>query len=262
MNFYEIIMLLFGIFSALIGCFLYLKNYKNKLKQQTSEFISIATHQLRTPLTAIKWSIKMILDGDVGKLNQEQQELLSKGYQSNERVIKLINDLLDVSRIEEKKFDYQFDKYDFKNIIDTAIERLQNLIIKKHLKIKFNKPIKSPKIYVDKEKILLVLQNLLANAMNYSTENGIIKIDIKIKNKFLLIYIKDNGVGIPKNEQFKLFSKFFRASNIMKFKTQGSGLGLFITKNIIEKHGGRISIKSQEGKGTEVCFSLPILSSP
>ncbi len=227
----------------------------DKLK---SEFISIAAHQLRTPLSAIKWVIKMVLDGDAGKLNEEQEKLLFKGYQSNERVIELINDMLNVSRIEEGRFGYSFSTSSFDEVLDIVVGSLENKIKENHQKLIIKKPKKLPKIYMDKEKMILVLQNLLENAVKYTPEYGTIEVGVEVGKELMKVKIKDNGVGIPKKDQDKLFSKFFRADNVIRMQTEGSGLGLFIVKNIIEKHGGSIICHSEEGKGTEFIFTLPI----
>jgi signal transduction histidine kinase len=228
------------------------------IDKMKSEFISIAAHQLRTPLSAIKWVIKMILDGDAGKLNDEQKNLLSQGYASNERIIALVNDMLNVSRIEEGRFGYSFTPDKLDEALDIVVKSLANQIANKKIKLDLFLPPKLPMVYMDKQKMVLVLQNILENAVKYTPEHG--KIDIKVKNTNdnLEIAIKDNGVGIPQNDQAKLFSKFFRASNVMRMQAEGSGLGLFIVKNIIEKHGGTIICKSEEGHGTEFVFTLPL----
>ena len=228
------------------------------IDKMKSEFISIAAHQLRTPLSAIKWVIKMILEGDAGKLNTEQQELLNKGYLSNERVIRLVNDLLNVSRIEEGRLTFNFGKADFKEVLDMAVSNVNSLIIKNHQELTVKIPPKLPKIYLDKERIIMVLQNLLDNAIKYTPEYGKIKVIIEVDKQYLHVKINDQGVGIPAEDQPKLFSKFFRAVNVVKLETEGSGLGLFMIKSIIEKHKGNVSLKSEEGKGTEVSFTLPI----
>jgi PAS domain S-box-containing protein len=243
-----------------IGCVkvFYDLTREKEIDKIKSEFISIAAHQLRTPLSAIKWVVKMILDEDVGKLNEEQRDLLEKGYKSNERIIQLVNDLLNVSRIEEGRFNFNYMEHDFQNIINATVENEESFLAKKHIKFQINKPGNLPMVYVDKEKISLVLQNLLENAIKYSPSHG--KIDIKIKKRedHLLVSIADNGVGIPKEDVPHLFTKFFRAKNAVRMQTEGSGLGLFIVKNIIEKHNGKIMVKSKEGSGTEISFTIPI----
>ena len=229
------------------------------IDQMKSEFISIAAHQLRTPLSAIKWVIKMVLDEDSGKLNDEQKELLDKGYKSNERIIELVNDLLNVSRIEEGRFGYKFDMCDLQEVIDIVNDNTKNIIKKNNQKLNILKPRNIPKVYIDKERILLVLQNLVDNAIKYTPEFGKIEIIIEKKDdKFLEVSVKDNGVGVPEEDKVKLFTKFFRATNVMRMQTEGSGLGLFIAKNIIEEHKGRIWIESEEGKGTKISFTLPL----
>jgi len=227
----------------------------DKLK---SEFISIAAHQLRTPLSAIKWVIKMVLDGDSGPLNKDQQQLLFKGYQSNERIINLVNDMLNVSRIEEGRFGYSFSDCDFREVLNIVIDSLDNLIKGKNIKFFLNIPKKMPKVHLDRQKMTLVLQNLLENAIKYTPEYGKIEITVEFSKKFLKFKIKDNGVGIPEKDQGKLFSKFFRADNVVRMQTEGSGLGLFIVKNVIKRHGGDLTFQSEEGKGTEFVFTLPI----
>ncbi len=222
-----------------------------------SEFISIAAHQLRTPLSAIKWAIKMVLDGDVGKLNKEQEKILFKGYASNERIIKLVNDMLDVSRIEEGRFNYEFKKENFLEVLEIAVEHVRALIKSKKIKLRIKHPKKLPLVSIDKEKILIAIENLLENAAEYTLPGGEIDITIESGAKFIRFKIQDSGVGVPKQDQEKLFSKFFRASNVIRMQTDGSGLGLFIVKNVINKHNGKINFSSEEGRGTEFAFTIP-----
>lgn len=228
------------------------------ISKMKSEFISIVAHQLRTPLSAIKWVIKMVLDGDAGELTNEQRELLNKGYLSNERIIRLVNDLLNVSRIEEGKFGFNFEPADFQEVLNVAISNVDSLVTKNHQELMIKKPSQLPKIFLDKERMIMVMQNLLSNAIKYTPEHGKIEIVIEVDKQFLHVKIKDQGVGIPAADQSKIFSKFFRAANVVKLETEGTGLGLFMVKNIIEKHNGQISLKSEEGKGTEVSFFIPI----
>ncbi len=228
------------------------------LDELKSEFISVAAHQLRTPLSAIKWAIQMAISEEEGGLSEEQQELLNKAYKSNERVINLVRDLLNVSRIEEGRFGYEFSKVNFKKVFEVLMEEADNQIKKKKIKLQIQKPKKLPVINADKEKIILAVQNLLDNAIKYTPERGEVYFGIKTGKKELEITVKDNGVGIPEKDQKKLFSKFFRGENVMRMQTEGTGLGLFIAKNIIENHNGRINIDSEEGKGTETKVFLPL----
>ncbi len=240
-----------------------MKIFYNLTREKTidkmkSEFISIAAHQLRTPLSAIKWIIKMVLDGDIGKINKEQYDLLFKGYRSNERIIALVNDMLNVSRIEEGRFSYSFSNSDFLEVLNNVKDNLENRIKEKNINLTLEFPPKMPKVYMDKEKMTLVLQNLLENAVKYTPESGKVSVKVEKGSKFLKVKVKDNGVGIPAKDQLKLFTKFFRATNVRRMQTEGSGLGLFIVKNVIQRHGGAITCESKEGRGTEFTFTLPL----
>ena len=225
-----------------------------------SEFVSLAAHQLRTPLSATKWAMKMLLDGDLGALAKEQKEFLNKGYEANERMIRLVNDLLDVAKIEEGKFGYVFGHDDICHIINEAISDQTILAQKRNIKIVFHEPSQRfPKIKMDIQKIRLAMGNILENAINYTLPGGSVEIMIEsLYPKYLEVLVKDNGVGIPKDQMARIFSKFFRGRNVISMQTDGSGLGLFIVKNIIKRHGGDIWLESEEGKGTTARFTLPI----
>jgi PAS domain S-box-containing protein len=228
------------------------------IERMKTEFVSISAHQLRTPLSAIKWTLKMFLDGDLGELTKEQREFLEKTYESNERMINLINDLLNVARIEEGRYLYRPVLADIVPICQSVIDSYKEEIEKKKLKFEFKKPKELPKVRVDIEKISLAIQNLLENAILYNLPDGKIEISLKLKENKIEFLIKDTGIGIPKDQQKRVFTKFFRAPNAMRIETEGSGLGLFITKNIIEAHGGEIWFESEEGKGTTFYFTLPV----
>jgi signal transduction histidine kinase len=229
------------------------------IDQMKSEFISIAAHQLRTPLAAIKWIIKMVMDGDSGPVNAEQKEMLSKAFQSNDRIIDLVNDLLNVSRIEEGRFGYTFAMIPFTEVLDIVIGNVEKTAQDHKIKLVITKTDPVPTVWTDKSRLTMVLQNLIENSVKYTPEYGKIEIIVKTtKNNFLEVKVKDNGVGIPETDKHKLFSKFFRASNVIRMETEGTGLGLFIARNIIEKNGGRIYVQSEEGRGTEVGFTLPL----
>lgn len=229
------------------------------IDKMKSDFISIAAHQLRTPLSAIKWSTGMLLDGDVGPLNIEQENFLRKSYVSNEAMINLVNDLLNVSRIEEGRFGYNFKNITIQEVLEIVIENSKQQIDKAGIALKIDNQERHVQVCIDKEKMMLAFQNLLENAIKYTPRYGTIEIIVKkTGNDKVVILLKDSGVGIPEKEQEKVFSKFFRASNVTLMETEGTGLGLFIVKNIIEKHSGNISIASEENKGTEVTVTLPI----
>jgi len=166
--------------------------------------------------------------------------------------------MLNVSRIEEGRYGYTFENGDILKLLVEAVDNLINLIKAKHIKLANDLPKKLPPIYMDQKKMELVMQNIIENAIKYTPEYGTIRYKAKIEDNNLVVSVKDNGVGIPEKEQSKLFTKFFRAENVVRMQTEGSGLGLFIVKNIIERHGGKIIINSQEGKGAEIKISLPV----
>lgn len=225
-----------------------------------TEFVSIAAHQLRTPISAIKWILRMIMDEDMGPLTSTQRDHLEKAYSNNERMIKLVNDLLNITRIEEGRFLYKAKRENIINVIEKAILPLRDLANKNGISFRFSKPRgKTPNLSIDKERIALVVQNLVENAIHYTKEGRVEVVArfSKSKNEFLFS-VSDTGIGIPKDQQPRVFSRFFRGSNAIKTKTEGTGLGLFIAKNIVEAHGGRIWFECQKHKCTTFYFSLPL----
>jgi signal transduction histidine kinase len=226
----------------------------DKLK---SEFVSIAAHQLRTPLSAIKWTLKSVIDEDQGKLKKEQKSILMKSYESNQRIINLVNDLLNVLKIEEGRFGYTFTKVNISKLVEKSASDFEKIIKRNKLNLKVEKPEKEVEAYLDEEKIIMVIQNLLDNAIKYSGSGENIYLRVKReKNDLIRFEVEDEGVGIPKDSKEKLFSKFFRGSNVVKMETGGSGLGLYISKNIVKKHGGDMKVESEESKGTKVSFTV------
>ncbi|KKT29707.1 hypothetical protein A3G55_02080 [Candidatus Giovannonibacteria bacterium RIFCSPLOWO2_12_FULL_44_25] len=229
------------------------------LTRLKSEFVSIAAHQLRTPLSAIKWTLRLLLDGDAGALSKEQLDFLSKGYETNERMIKLVNDLLNAARIEEGKFGYEFRDIDLGEFLRDAVKNYTGIVRQKSIDLRLEGLTKSfPLIYADQEKLTLAFNNLLENAIKYTTVNGKITIKPELKGDYAIVSISDTGVGIPAAEQKRVFSKFFRASNVIRMETEGTGLGLFIVRNIIRRHGGDIQFVSKEGQGSSFVLTLPV----
>ncbi len=229
------------------------------ISKSKSEFISIAAHQLRTPLSGVKWTMKLIMDGDMGPLNPEQLQYLERGYETAQKMVVLVNDLLNVARIDDGRFGYEFKAGD---IIKTLLATVNNskLAAKaRNIEIEFidNTGGVEPFVF-DAGKISLAVQNLLDNAIKYTNPMGKVVLEIGKEGDYLKVKISDNGVGIPKAQIGRLFSKFFRADNVMHMQTDGSGLGLFIVKNIIERHGGNIVVESEEGKGTTIIFVIPL----
>ena len=231
------------------------------IERLKTEFVSIAAHQLRTPLSAVKWTLKMILEGDLGEISKEQREFLEKTYLSNERMIRLINDLLNITRIEEGRFLYNIKKQNIIEVAEKVIAPSREEAQRRGLRFEFQKPRKEiPELKLDSEKISLAFQNLLDNAIHYTRAGGFVKVSIDYleDKREIIVSVEDTGIGILKDQQKRVFSRFFRGANAIKTETEGTGLGLFITKNIIEAHGGRIWFKSKENKGSTFYFSLPL----
>ena len=248
-----------------IGTLVILRNITREktVERLKTEFVSISAHQLRTPLSAVKWTLKMILDGDLGKISEEQHEFLLKTYKSNERMIRLVNDLLNVTRIEEGRFLYNVKSQNIIKIAQEVINSCSVLAKRKKIALKFQEPkSKIPKVKIDTEKINIVIQNLIDNAIRYTKNNGKINISVKYlkDQKNILVSVKDTGIGIPKNQEKRIFKRFFRGVEAIKMETMGTGLGLFIAKNIVEAHGGKIWFESVENKGTTFYFTIPIAS--
>lgn len=229
------------------------------VERMKTEFVSISAHQLRTPLSAIKWTLRMLLDGDLGEITKEQREFIEKTYSSNERMISLINDLLNVTRIEEGRYLYKPTLADLGAICQDVISSYEGEAEKRKLKLEFKKPEKKlPKVMLDIEKMKLVINNLVDNAIKYTPSGGKVTISLNYGKKEIEFSIKDSGVGIPKDQQERIFTKFFRGANVITVETEGSGLGLYIAKNVIEAHGGKIWFESEEGSGTTFYFTIPI----
>ena len=232
-------------------------NVNAKIK---SEFVTIAAHQLRTPLSAFKWMLDLLINGDFGKLNPAQKSTLEKGIMSTERMINLVGDLLDISRIEEGKYGYAFQDRSVVDILDRIIPRYAEEAKIKSITFSYKKPAKDfLSIRMDEEKLSIALQNIIENALNYTRSGGNIEISLESRAGNVLIKVKDTGIGIPSNQRDRLFTKFYRGENAVRMQTSGSGLGLYLVKNIITQHKGKIQIISKENKGTTVIVSLPAL---
>lgn len=230
-----------------------------ELDRQKSEFLSVAAHQLRTPMSGIRWASQMLFDGDMGKINDEQRHHLEMSLENIDRMIRLINDLLDVTKIEEQKFTYAFVKQDFRHVLEETLNRFVHQAKEKkvHVYLEFKPADAAFDMEFDKEKIQLALNNLIDNAIKYSLPGGNVEITASPETNGIQCVIRDHGIGIPKKFQDQVFTKFFRSANAMKMFADGSGLGLFIAKDIISKHSGQISFTSEENSGTTFTIRLP-----
>lgn len=246
-------------FNAMVEKFAETQERNLALSRIKSQFVSVAAHQLRTPLSELKWTMRLLLDEDVGNLSLEQQKYLERGYQTNEHMIELVNDLLDVSRIEEGKFGFTFREVFITEVVKKAVGKITLEAQQQDIKIttKIQVP-ETLKLIADPERLHTALVNMLENAVRYNNEGGEVVVTMELENEFVRVSIEDTGIGIPEPEADKIFSKFYRAANALRRETEGSGLGLFIAQNIINRHGGKVWFKSLENKGTSIFFTLPI----
>jgi len=227
--------------------------------QMKSEFISIASHRFRTPLSALKWSLDMLLQGDLGKMSDQQRELLEKSFVINEHMIHLVNDLLNVSKIEDGQVHYQYQRIQIIDKLKEVVNENQYQFEKANLRAHLILPDSGiPEILADPEKIKTVLEIIIDNAIKYTLPGGQIDISVRKQDQEVEVCVADTGVGIPEGQQADIFTKFFRGANVVRMQTEGTGLGLFLAKNIIKKHDGRIWFESKESKGSKFFIVLPI----
>ncbi len=231
------------------------------VEKMKTEFVSLAAHQLRTPLTVVNWSMTALLKGDFGKLSDKQSEVIDDTLHNNDRLITLVNNLLNTTRIEEGKYLYETKMADMREIVNFVIGGYGSDTEKKKIKIEFKSPESFPSTMVDIDKMKIAVQNIVDNAVKYSNEGGKVIISLTSDEKNITFKLQDFGMGIPKTQQVNIFKKFFRGDNAAKMDTAGSGLGLFMTQNIINAHGGKIWFESEEGSGSSFYFSIPILVS-
>lgn len=234
---------------------------ERQLAEAKTNYLSLLAHQLRTPLAGTKWNLKTLLDGDWGPMNARQKKFLMRSYETNEQMITLVRDLLNITHIEEGRYDFTFKKTDLTDFVARVAAEFRAAARTAGVTLTVKKPrgnIRLPLLLMDVEKMQIVLNNLIDNAIRYNQPEGRVEIGYSINKQSAILYVKDTGVGIPRKDQHKLFTKFFRGDNVIKMQVQGFGLGLYIVKNIVERHGGTITVRSKEHEGTVFTIVLPI----
>ncbi len=229
-----------------------------RLDEAKNEFISMASHQLRTPLTSIKGYLDMLLEGDLGKLTPTQKAVLNEAFMSSERMVQLINDFLNISRLQTGKFVISRRLTNIGSMVREEAALLGVVARQRNVKLKVKIGKNIPEMNVDVEKLRQVVMNMIDNAIYYSKENGAVQISVDRTDNDVVFIVRDRGIGVPKSEQAGLFSKFFRASNARKRRPDGTGVGLFLARKVVLLHGGSVIFESEEGKGSTFGFRLPI----
>jgi signal transduction histidine kinase len=225
-----------------------------EMDETKDDFISMASHQLRTPLTSVKGYISMVLEEDAGKITHMQREMLGQAFFSSQRMVYLIADLLNVSRLKTGKFIIEPTPVDLAEVVEQELSQLEETAAAHSLTLQYDKPKHFPTLMFDETKTRQVIMNFVDNAIYYTPNGGHITVQLTNNKSTIELRILDNGIGVPKREQPHLFTKFYRADNARKARPDGTGLGLFMAKKVIVAQGGSIVFDSQEGKGSTFGF--------
>ncbi len=227
-----------------------------QLDESKDDFISMASHQLRTPLTSVKGYLSMVLEGDAGKITKVQKDMLDQAFFSSQRMTYIISDLLNVSRLKTGKFVIERTKVNLAKLIEEEIGQLTETALNKKIELIYDKPKNFPDFYLDETKTRQVVMNFMDNALYYTPHGGEVRVELFNKDKTIEFRISDNGIGVPRKEQAHLFTKFYRAGNARKVRPDGTGLGLYMAKKVIIAEGGSIIFESQEGEGSTFGFEF------
>ena len=223
-------------------------------------FISVASHQLRTPLTSMRWFSEMLIDGDAGAVGEQQLHFIQRIYEGTTRMINLVNLLLQTARVEAGRVKIEPVPFDLKTLTADVVSSLKTIFDEKQQRVTIAAvPEAIGKIPLDRDVIWQIVQNLLTNASRYSPPKSVIEVSIRAKGQDIEYSVKDHGIGIPKEQQDRIFEKFFRASNALKAAPEGSGLGLALVHSLVKVWGGRLWFETQEGQGATFYFTLPLL---
>ena len=228
----------------------------NKMK---TEFVSVASHQLKTPIAEINWEIELLLSKFASGLSEQQAEIINEIAHSSEKMGRLVNDLLDVARIDQGQLALSKEKIDICSLIREAVQAQRKSAYVAGVELRDSCPVAPVEIEIDKRRIMVAFDNLVSNAIKYIDGSGVVDIILEDTGDQIQVCVRDNGVGIPSSEQAKIAQKFFRSNNSSRNKTDGTGLGLYIAKNIVEQSGGRFWFKSTENVGSEFYFTLPLI---
>ena len=234
----------------------------NKINQMKSDFISAVSHEIRTPLALIKEGVTQVLDGTLGSLAKDQERSLSIAWDSIDRLSKVVDSLLDISKLDAGRVELRRTHVDMPEVVEGVVEEFRRLAESKRISLKYNRPEENFEMFIDAENIRGVISNLLSNAFKFTKEGGEITVDLEDKGKHMIMSVKDTGIGIAKANVPKLFDKYSQFGQAPAgYKEKGTGLGLAIAKGVVEMHNGRIWAESALGKGSTFIFMIPRLSS-
>ena len=230
----------------------------NRIK---SQFVSIISHQLRTPISIFKWTLEALEDAlKKSDIHSDTDAYMLSLLDANQRMIRLVNTLLDVTRIEARTVVLQEENFSLAEALKKIIDEFEHHAAAAHITLTIDSDINIPLVHADRQRIITVIETFIDNAIRYTMGSGAVTIRLKREGPFIRFSVSDTGVGIPKLQQKNMFQKFFRASNITQYQTEGTGIDLFISKYMIDISGGKIGFTSEEKKGSTFWFLLPIIA--
>lgn len=233
-------------------------NHLKELDAAKDEFIALVSHQLRTPLTSIKGFLSLVLDGETGPVSDQQRTMLQQAFDSSQRMVYLIADLLNASRLRSGKFAIINRETYLPDLVETEVNQLQSTAISRNIKLSYNRPESFPKLMLDDTKIRQVVMNFLDNALFYTPAGGNVTAELAADDKTVQFTVKDTGLGVPQAERARLFSQYYRANNAKKIRPEGTGLGLYMAKKVVVAQGGAIIFDSVENEGSVFGFTFPL----
>ncbi|MDR7435651.1 MAG: PAS domain-containing sensor histidine kinase [Armatimonadota bacterium] len=241
------------------GCVITLRELSSEPPADGWVYLGVASHELRTPLTALRWGLELLLEETHGPLSPEQRELIGLAYEGTLSMVGLVEDVLDASRIEEGRLELLFQEVSLPELLEDLKREFRILGERRGLKLEWEIPREPcPKVWADPERLRQVVRNLLSNAIKYTPRGGTVTVSLRREDKELVLTVVDEGIGIPREEQDRIFTKFFRATNAVRWGAEGTGFGLYIAKAIVEAFGGSIGFHSEEGVGTTFWVRLPL----
>ena len=229
---------------------------KLTVDRMKSEFVTIAAHQLRTPLSALRWAFNLLLTDAAAPLSAAQRGIAEKGARAADNMMALSDDLLNVARISNSTFRFDIEPGDVRDAVSVATGLLEEPARKKNIRLTSRVPAELPVVDYDRGKLAFALENLIDNAIKYTPDGGEVAVEVSVKDGNVILSVRDSGIGIPAADRARVFERFFRGAEAMRMSPDGSGLGLFIAKTIVEGHGGVIGVASEEGRGTTVTITL------